>query len=63
MSSLYVVVLLVSSLSLSLAATWVDICDYQDTIGNTCCSSSMERSEYYVVPFSQPWEFQQLNCQ
>ena len=63
MSSLYVVVLLVSSLSLSLGATWVDICNYQDNAGSKCCASSMEQSEYYVVPFSEPWELQQNICQ
>ena len=62
MFSLYVVVVLVSSLSLSLAA-WVDICDYQDSYGSKCCAPSMEESEYYVVPFSEPWEFQQSICQ
>ena len=63
MSSLLVVVLLVSSLSLSLGATWVDICNYQDSSGSKCCASSMEQSEYYVVPFSQPWDEQQSICQ
>ena len=66
MSSQCVVLLLASSLSLSLGATWlewVDICDYQDSYGSKCCSSSMEQSEYYVVPFAEPWEFQQNICQ
>ena len=63
MSSLHMVVVLVSSLSLSLGATWVDICDYQDSYGSQCCAPSMEQSEYYVVPFSEPWELQQNICQ
>ena len=63
MSSSLSVLVLVSSLSLGLSATWVDICDYQDSYGSKCCSSSMEQSEYYVVPFAEPWEFQQNICQ
>ena len=66
MSSQCVVVLLASSLSLSLGATsleWVDICDYQDSYGSKCCSSSMEQSEYYVVSFAESWEIQQSICQ
>ena len=63
MSSLYVVVLVSSSLSLSLAATWVDICDYQDSYGSSCCAPGMEQSEYYVMPFAEPWEVQQGICQ
>ena len=62
MSSLYLLVVLVSYLSLSLGATWVDICDYQDSYGSKCCAPSMEQSEYYVVPFHEPWEFQQSIC-
>ena len=61
-SSLSLLVLASSCLSLSLAATWVDICDYQDSYGSTCYSPSMEQSEYYVVPFSEPWEYQQSLC-
>ena len=63
-SSLSLLVLASSclSLSLSLAATWVDICDYQDSYGSTCCAPSMEQSEYYVLPFSEPWEYQQSLC-
>ena len=63
MSSSLTVLVLVSSLSLALSASWVDICDYQDSYGSKCCSSSMEHSEYYVVPFAEPWEFQQNICQ
>ena len=62
-SSLSLLVLASSCLSLSLAATWVDICDYQDSYGSTCYSPSMEQSEYYVVPFEQPWQNQETICQ
>ena len=62
MSSLSVLVL-ASCLCLCLTSSWVDICDYQDSYGTTCCPPSVEHSQYYVVPFSEPWEFQQNICQ
>merc|ERR1719510_125432 len=63
MSSLSVLVLASClCLCLCLTSSWVDICDYQDSYGSTCCSPSMEHSQYYVVPFSEPWEFQQNIC-
>ena len=42
---------------------WIDICHYQDHYGSTCCPPGMEQSEYYVVPFEQPWENQETICQ
>ena len=42
---------------------WIDVCNFVDTIGSTCCAPGMETKEYVVVPEDHDWHDHSLNCE
>ena len=41
---------------------WMDVCDYSDPTGSTCCSPGMENKEYLVVPELHDWYGHSVAC-
>ena len=44
-------------------ANWIDVCNYQDPSGATCCYPGMEGHKYLVVPQDFPWQNNAVECQ
>ena len=49
------VMLLVSVTASTPRMGWIDVCDYSDPTGSTCCSPGMENKEYMVVTEDHDW--------
>ena len=41
---------------------WMDVCDYSDPNGYTCCSPGMENKEYLVVSENHDWYGHSVAC-
>ena len=44
-------------------ANWIDVCNYQDPSGYSCCPPGMEGHKYLMVPESIGWVDQAAQCQ